>query len=185
MPWVFISSTDLGRNLSCSHWLGSWIVMLHHKLHLWDCLFSSPNNTTIQFYNQPILHQKPFLYANVPIQHTKNSPDTNKSLLWYQRCTVPHMHHRSLPLPYSWKLLSAEHVAQKWLQFTCGSGLYFLSHEWGIVIKMQRKISLFILTSITSLKSDSWLLFSVLAFSQLPKCYLLYHCSRVSLPLYT
>lgn len=92
-----------------------------------------------------------------------------KSLLWHQRCTVPYKHDRSLPSLYSWKLLSAEHVAQKWLWFSCGSGLYFLSHEWCTVIKMQRKISLFILTSVTSLKSGSWLLFSVLAFSQLPK----------------
>lgn len=83
MQWVFISSTDLGRNLSCSHWLRSWIVMFHHKLYFWECLFWNPKSTIIQFYTQPTLHQKPFLNTNVPIQHTKNSSDTNRLSLYY------------------------------------------------------------------------------------------------------
>lgn len=83
MQWVFISSADLGRNLSCSHWLGSWIVMFHHKLYFWECLFWSPKSTIIQFYNQPTLHKKPFLSANVPIQHTRNSSDTSRLSVYY------------------------------------------------------------------------------------------------------
>lgn len=83
MQWVRISFTDLRINLSCSQWLGSWIVMLHHKLQFGDCLFSSPNNTTVQFYTQPTLHQKTFLNANEPIQHTKNSSETNRLSSYY------------------------------------------------------------------------------------------------------
>lgn len=83
MQQAFISSTDLKRNLSCSHCLGSWLVMLHHKLYFWECLFSSPNSTTIQFYNQPTLHQKPFLNTNMPIQHTQNISDTHRLSPYY------------------------------------------------------------------------------------------------------